>query len=466
MAILDPRTFYALKQNKNYSIFRFEYSHYSHVFQCLFQFVKKNGLSPQRIIVTTPDFQMNYLIEVNLEEFEISAKSKSSTDLRALNSSSVAVFSHDIDYIVGGNQFFKEAVTFFSPAACHWLESDSHFTSSWLHDLYVKYLLHVDKVITPSPRMTEIFWEFLNSFGPVKDHSLTYLSPVLGGKSQTPRAQAKINLNIPTNSILMVSTGGLWSWTSAKEFVLAFHSVQDFLEKNKIFFLQLGGVQPSNTDQVEHINGIREIIKNGKSKNFLMINDWQDASRLISTSLSAADCGLLFEKDNLESWQALRRRSLDYASYSLPIASTNPLPPLKIFGKSRHIQIPSPTLLGYKKFLLSLPEQLNLNTNDIEIYQNFDSNDEDLDFKNLSLPDLGKHQNHEILQSLLRKSYFYNNLLIESKLREKAKLMSLYDNDIILTEMVKNYFSVRKSLQHTFNLICGFIKNSFKPKIR
>ncbi len=243
-------------------------------------------------------------------------------------------FSTNIWQFAWLKTFDSDATCVWVLSAVHWLEMADVFPNYYLDQMRESLVNELDFVLTQNRAMKD---QILALTGLVAKWTydkrvLTCLVPPvppISLKSEmgfNGRDSSKQKLGFSPDARLIVNAGGAWDWTDLETFLVAFSEYIRVNEGTQLCFLQLGIRQPDNTDHASSEHFIRAFMD--KNKDLLdkgsirIVENWSEASGLLTDALQAADFGLNVSKPTIEAHQSMRQRYLDYLGAGIPVINT------------------------------------------------------------------------------------------------------------------------------------------------
>lgn len=213
-------------------------------------------------------------------------------------------------------------------AAMHWVESPERFPAQYVFDLITATRYNIDFMITQNERMKEILSTMLNFLAKWPYNDRILVSP-LGIVDEEVRAvpdreAIRRKMGLKPGEIAIINSGGVWRWTDFNNFFDAFGQFSSS-HRSRLKFFVMGVKQPMNYDHEAYTDAFERLVQKYShllgDKIFIM-NDWDEASRLVKDYTYAADIGLNVNLPSLENWQSYRLRFLDYMNFGMPAINT------------------------------------------------------------------------------------------------------------------------------------------------
>lgn len=218
--------------------------------------------------------------------------------------------------------------------ALHMIESPLLFTGE--HPLrWVSAVRdHIDFFVTQNARMKDILRMLCQWLGRWDPDERILVAPfgyaIEQLKKSDDRDVARRKLGLAADDILVVNSGGAWSWTDCDTTLEAFVRYLDKANSRiKFYFPALR--QPDNLEPNAVADTIERMMKKfprlfssklSARSRICIESSWSVGGRALPTVLDAADLGLCVSKGGFESWQSHRVRFVDYATHGLPALST------------------------------------------------------------------------------------------------------------------------------------------------
>ncbi|HCM83916.1 MAG TPA: hypothetical protein PKW15_01735 [Alphaproteobacteria bacterium] len=216
-------------------------------------------------------------------------------------------------------------------SAHFWLEKET-FRTDFVEWVRVGVAKDVDFILTQNRRMEDLAYYLLNFVArwQWRDRILSapnnFCRKVAENEAQNfDRASVRRRMQVTDDEIVIINSGGPWSWTDADVFATAFAEVVREGAR-RIKFLQMGIMQESNTIQAEIIPFWENYLKTNQdliqSRQLVVFTNWREASGCLPAWNYGADIGLNVSRDSAENYQAHRVRFIDYAKAGLPVLNS------------------------------------------------------------------------------------------------------------------------------------------------
>jgi len=219
----------------------------------------------------------------------------------------------------------KSKFNILSIPAIHWIEDPDFFDM----EIIKMYSLHlrnnIDLIVTSNRRMQlymQEFW-YLTAGFPKDRIKVIKLGFNEDGLIDREIARKKY-IKCKNNDIVIVNSGGIWSWTDFNSFLLGFIKAVRYGNKNLKLYI-MGKKQKDNfsEDNIKYIKELNKILEKNKdliNKN-IFVNEWSPIEK-INKFVGGADIGINVNKDTLENMFSSRVRVTDYIKAGIPIIST------------------------------------------------------------------------------------------------------------------------------------------------
>lgn len=215
--------------------------------------------------------------------------------------------------------------------AHYWLEGETH-RSDIVEWLRVGIARNIDFVLTQNERMQDLAYYLMSLIGRWhwRDRIIaapnTFARPMVEiENAKYDRTEIRKQMGVSSEDIVIINSGGPWSWTDTDSFALAFAQVLREGAK-RLRYIQMGIIQKDNAPQQKilpfwekYLQDNEDLCQEGKIKIF---TDWAEASACLPGWNYGADIGLNVSKDTAENYQSHRVRLMDYAKAGLPVLNT------------------------------------------------------------------------------------------------------------------------------------------------
>lgn len=242
------------------------------------------------------------------------------------------IFCVNTPGVLAEQRHFKPDATGVYVLSSHfWLEKEI-FRPDFAEWLRVSVSNDVDFILTQNPRMEDLMFYLSNLLARWiwRDRILSAPNTFCRHVANTEaamfdRASVRKRMNARDDEIIIINSGGPWSWTDTDTFATAFAEV---LREGaqRLRFAQMGIMQDNNNIQNEiipfwqnYLQSNQDLIQSGR---LMVFTNWREASSLLPAWNYGADLGLNVSRDSTENYQAHRVRFIDYAKAGLPVLNS------------------------------------------------------------------------------------------------------------------------------------------------
>jgi hypothetical protein len=178
------------------------------------------------------------------------------------------------------------------------------------------------------------------------------------------REETREEMLVRDDEIVIINSGGPWSWTDTECFATAFAEVIREGAK-RLKFIQMGIIQDDNHVERHIIPFWQQYyVKNEdliRQRRLHIFTDWREASNHLPGWNYGADLGLNVSRDTVENYQSHRVRFMDYARAGLPTINTTGNHYTTYAAKDAVLRVEPGDLAGYKSLLWQLERgEINL----------------------------------------------------------------------------------------------------------
>lgn len=308
----DPEPEVSIKEGEPV---RYRFSHTKHLLQHLAAFIERGYVGA----IWPKDTEKCYLVENPVGAVHI---------LRELSREQVfeeyEVVVHASIYPSDFLINFRQCFNLFIQPAVHWVEGPEFFPVDHLTVVQAVAPI-VDGVVSQNQHMLALTRSLLYCGGGrlPKDRyvevPLRVWTP--SGSREQHRRSTRRRYGFDKDTTAIVNGGGAWDWTATYEFMRDFCEYCTDNPDTKLRFVQMGLKQKENLDHDETVAKIRALLSRYRAlvkKKYVIVEDWDKASRLLPEALSGFDYGFSASKISVEAFQAHRVRLTEYLQYSLP----------------------------------------------------------------------------------------------------------------------------------------------------
>lgn len=213
-----------------------------------------------------------------------------------------------------------------------WLENTAVTSLDFTEWMRVAVANDIDFILTQNQRMADLGYHLFHLMARFhwRDRILTAPNTFCREVAEVEaahfdRAAVRRQMNVTEDDIVIINSGGPWSWTDTDTFALAFAEVMRE-GAQRLKFIQMGVIQNNNIFQTDilpfwqqYINDTQDLMRAGR---LTIFTNWQDASGYLPAWNYGADVGLNVSRDTAENYQSHRVRLIDYAKVGLPVFIT------------------------------------------------------------------------------------------------------------------------------------------------
>lgn len=252
-----------------------------------------------------------------------------------------------------------------------WLEQE-YFRSDFVEWLRVAVANDMDFILTQNHRMADICHYLFNLTARWQWRDRVLCAPntfthemVDRENARYDRAAVREEMLVRDDEIVIINSGGPWSWTDTDVFATAFAQVIREGAK-RLKFIQMGVIQDSNEFQKHIVPFWRDyLIQNNdltQMGRIFVFTNWQEASAHMPAWNYGADIGLNVSKDTVENYQSHRVRLIDYTKAGLPVINTTGNYYATYDARDAVMTVDPGDLQGYKDLLWKLERgEIDLN---------------------------------------------------------------------------------------------------------